>query len=198
MDEQIRITAEPTLDPTRCKFIVDRPVFPGGSRRFTSPEDAAGSPLAEKLLALKGVSNVLIADDIVTVTREGADGWMPLAKEVGVTIRSCLSGDVPPVAPDLMDRLPPEEIIRTKVQAVLDREINPSIASHGGVIDLLDVKGNVVYIRMGGGCQGCGAADVTLKQGVEQAIRAQVPEVAEILDTTDHAAGTNPYYAPSK
>ena len=71
------------------------------------------------------------------------------------------------------------------------------MAAHGGVVSLLDVKNGNVFIQMGGGCQGCGMADVTLRQGIEKAIRSQVPEVEEILDTTDHAAGTNPFYAPS-
>ena len=78
------------------------------------------------------------------------------------------------------------------------REINPAIAAHGGFVELLDVKGNEVYLRLGGGCQGCGMADVTLKQGIEASIRRVVPEVGAIMDTTDHAAGRNPYYAPSK
>ena len=80
----------------------------------------------------------------------------------------------------------------------LAREINPAVASHGGWVELIDVKKNNVYIRLGGGCQGCGAADVTLKQGIEKAIRELAPSVGEILDTTDHAAGRNPYYSPAK
>ena len=67
--------------------------------------------------------------------------------------------------------------------------------SQGGIID---VKKNEVFIRMGGGCQGCGMADVTLKQGVEKSIRQAVPQIGAIMDTTDHATGRNPYYAPSK
>ena len=89
------------------------------------------------------------------------------------------------------------ERIRKQIEAVLESEINPAIASHGGVITILDVQNGVVYVKMGGGCQGCASSTATLKQGVEQAIRAHVPDVVEILDTTDHAAGTNPYYSPS-
>ena len=84
------------------------------------------------------------------------------------------------------------------IEQVLDEQINPGVASHGGWVELLDVQDNTVYLRMGGGCQGCGAADVTLKMGIERLIREQVPQVREILDTTDHAAGQNPFYAPSK
>lgn len=88
--------------------------------------------------------------------------------------------------------------IAARVQAVLDQQINPAIAAHGGYIDLLNVQDGIAYIAMGGGCQGCAQVSVTLGQGVEVAIKAAVPEVTQILDTTDHAAGTNPYYQASK
>jgi Fe-S cluster biogenesis protein NfuA len=81
---------------------------------------------------------------------------------------------------------------------VLDERINPSIASHGGHISLIDVKDNTVYVRLEGGCQGCGMADVTLKQGVEVEIKNAVPSIVAILDVTDHAGGENPYYSPGK
>ena len=88
------------------------------------------------------------------------------------------------------------EGVAAEVQRVLDDRINPQIAAHGGFVTLLEVKDETAYITMGGGCQGCGMADQTLKQGVEQAIVEAVPAVERVLDTTDHAAGTNPYYAP--
>jgi Fe/S biogenesis protein NfuA len=81
-----------------------------------------------------------------------------------------------------------------KVQQVIDQRINPSIAAHGGYVTLLDVRDDVAYISFGGGCQGCGMVDVTLKQGVQVMIKEAVPELKDVLDTTDHAAGTNPYY----
>lgn len=84
------------------------------------------------------------------------------------------------------------------VQRVIDEEINPAVASHGGWVTLLDVKDDVAYIALGGGCQGCGMVDVTLKQGIEVRIREVVPEIREIIDTTDHAGGKNPYYQPAK
>jgi Fe/S biogenesis protein NfuA len=84
------------------------------------------------------------------------------------------------------------------VQRVLDEQINPSVASHGGWVMLLDVRGDVAYVQLGGGCQGCGLANVTLKQGIEAMIQQSVPDINQVVDTTDHAAGTNPYYQPSK
>jgi Fe-S cluster biogenesis protein NfuA len=83
-----------------------------------------------------------------------------------------------------------------RVQRLLDDEINPAVASHGGYIALVDVLDNVVYLRLEGGCQGCGMANVTLKQGVEAAIRRELPEIVAVRDTTDHAGGSNPYYQP--
>ncbi len=82
------------------------------------------------------------------------------------------------------------------VQAVLDNEINPGVAMHGGKIRLIDVADHTAFIRLEGGCHGCGAADVTLKQGVEVAIMDGVPTIVAVLDTTDHAEGKNPYYQP--
>ena len=82
------------------------------------------------------------------------------------------------------------------VQEVLDSEINPGIAMHRGFVTLLDVKDGVAYITFGGGCQGCSMVDVTLKQGVEVKILETIPEIKQVLDTTDHAGGTNPYYQP--
>ena len=88
--------------------------------------------------------------------------------------------------------------IKERVQHLLDTSINPGVAGHGGFVRLMDVQDNVVYLQMGGGCQGCGMADVTLKAGIESLIKEEIPEVTEVLDTTDHAAGRNPYYTPSK
>ena len=88
--------------------------------------------------------------------------------------------------------------LTTRVQELIDSTINPAVAGHGGFVQLIDVKENKVYLQMGGGCQGCGAADITLKSGIERLIKEEIPEIEEVLDTTDHASGDNPYYQPSK
>jgi Fe/S biogenesis protein NfuA len=90
------------------------------------------------------------------------------------------------------------EPLALRVQEVLDTRINPGVASHGGWVELLGVKGTAAFIRMGGGCQGCGMADVTLKQGIETIIFSDVPEITAVIDETDHASGENPYYKPAK
>lgn len=88
--------------------------------------------------------------------------------------------------------------IAQAVQGVIDGEINPAVAAHGGFVSLLEVRDGVAYIQLGGGCQGCGMVDVTLRQGIEVRVREVVPQIREIIDTTDHAGGKNPYYQPAK
>ncbi len=85
-----------------------------------------------------------------------------------------------------------------RVQEIIDHQINPGVGSHGGWVELLGVRENKAFIRLGGGCQGCGMADVTLKQGIETMIFAGAPEITQVIDETDHAAGENPYYRPAK
>lgn len=88
--------------------------------------------------------------------------------------------------------------LKSRVQELIDTMINPAVAGHGGFVELVDVQDSRVYLQMGGGCQGCGAADITLKAGIERLIREELPEVSEVVDATDHASGANPYYTPGK
>jgi len=85
-----------------------------------------------------------------------------------------------------------------KVQALLEQQINPAIASHGGFAELVGVENDSVYLRLGGGCVGCGMAQVTLSQGIEVAIKNALPEITNVVDVTDHASGENPYYESAK
>ena len=91
-----------------------------------------------------------------------------------------------------------DDPVVAKVVEVLAVQINPQIAAHGGFAELVAVEGSIAYLRMGGGCQGCGMAAVTLSQGIEVAILDSVPEITEVVDVTDHAGGTNPYYQAAK
>jgi Fe/S biogenesis protein NfuA len=88
--------------------------------------------------------------------------------------------------------------VARRVQEVLEQQINPAIAMHGGRADLVKVEDDTAYLRLSGGCQGCGLAKVTLSQGIEVALKEAVPEIKSVVDVTDHAAGTNPYYQPAK
>ncbi|HKY48730.1 MAG TPA: NifU family protein, partial [Acidimicrobiia bacterium] len=85
-----------------------------------------------------------------------------------------------------------------QVAQVLAEAVNPAIASHGGRAELVSIDGTVAYLKLGGGCQGCGMAQVTLKQGIERILLESIPELTDIVDVTDHASGSDPYYQRSK
>jgi len=89
-----------------------------------------------------------------------------------------------------------EAPIDERIQWLLDTEINPALASHGGRVSLVEITGKMeVVLQFGGGCHGCGMADVTLKQGIEQTLTRNIPEIRAVIDATDHQSGRNPYYA---
>jgi Fe/S biogenesis protein NfuA len=85
-----------------------------------------------------------------------------------------------------------------QVQQVLTDQVNPAIASHGGGAELVSVDGTIAYLRLFGGCQGCGLASVTLKQGIERILLESIPELSQVVDVTDHASGDDPYYQQQK
>jgi len=194
--DEIKITGDPSRAGDRCAFTVDRPLLPGDSAHFAGPGESRHSPLAAELLAIPGVEGVLVADDTVTVSSAHPVDWPALG--IGNVIRKHLRTGTPIVSPAYFEELPSEGDLKWAIRDLLDREINPAVGQHGGFVELIDVRKNNVYLRLGGGCQGCGAADVTLKQGIEKAIRSLAPAIGEVLDTTDHAAGRNPFYAPAK
>jgi Fe-S cluster biogenesis protein NfuA len=199
MDRPIAITAEP-VDEQRCKFLVDRPVF-NGLRRFVAAEDAAGSPLAEALYAIPGITEIVVSGNIVTVVKDTPTPWQTLGKSVGSAIRQALTSGVPAVAekaPATGEARLSDDELYERVNDLFEQQVNPMVARHGGRVELIDVQDAVVMLRMSGGCQGCGMASVTLRQGIEGALHQSIPEVQGIVDVTDHTSGANPYFASAK
>lgn len=104
-------------------------------------------------------------------------------------------------SPAIQSDGPPPDLsgpVAEQVDHVIRNQINPSIASHGGIAELVAVEDGVVYLRLGGACQGCGMANVTLSQGIESTIVSMVPDIHQVIDVTDHNSGENPYYEKSK
>ena len=198
----IRITAEP-IDNGRCKFLVSEQLHAGGVRRFASPDEARGSPLAEAIFAIPGadVAEVIVSGNLITVVKQGNAPWPVVGKAVGQAIRAALTGDRPAVAPKSAPAAggaTADDALYERVANLFDQQVNPMVARHGGRVELIDVQDAVVMVRMAGGCQGCGMADVTLRQGIEAMLHQHVPEVRGVVDITDHTAGSNPYFAAAK
>jgi len=201
MSAEVRITAEP-IDNGRCKFLVSEPVHAGGVRRFASPDEAQGSPLAQAIFAIPGadVSEVIVSGNLVTVVKRSPAPWPAVGKAVGQAIRAALAAGQPAVAskPAAAGSATADDALYERVAELFDSQVNPMVARHGGRVELIDVQDAVVMVRMAGGCQGCGMADVTLRQGIEAMLQQHVPEVKGIVDITDHTAGSNPYFAAAK
>jgi Fe-S cluster biogenesis protein NfuA len=198
MDQDIRITAEP-VDNHRCKFVVSQPLHAAGVRRFASAAEAKGSPLAEAIFAIPagGVTEVIVSGNIVTVVKANPAPWQAVGKAVGAAIRAAAASGAPAVATRAAAAVD-DDALYERVARLFDEQVNPMVARHGGRVELIDVQDAVVMLRMGGGCQGCGMADVTLRQGIEGMLSQHIPEVRGIVDITDHTSGANPYFQASK
>ena len=278
------IQTEQTPDAATMKFFPGRTVLTSGEMAFSSPEDAAKSPLAERLFQIDEVAAVGLGSDFIAVSKAESADWQLIKPMILGAIMEHLMAGQPVVVGEVSDQIADDEsetegdtdelvaqiaeLIETRVRPavtqdggdvifqefkngkvvlefqgsafrfkdgianilrhyvpevvavvdhrdakpkpglespngkavaeILDTQINPAVAAHGGHIALVDVEGDTVYIRLEGGCQGCGMADVTLKQGVEVEIKRAVPSIAHVLDVTDHQDGDNPYYQPSK
>ncbi|MEK9501581.1 NifU family protein [Gaopeijia maritima] len=134
-----------------------------------------------------GAITVLIADAQADRLEGATVDFVERVNESGFEVRPRVSG----AAADLPTPTGP---VADRVIEVLQDQVNPAIASHGGAINLVDVKGTEIYLEMSGGCQGCAMSRLTLRQGVERMLRQAIPELTAVHDITDHASGVNPYF----
>jgi Fe-S cluster biogenesis protein NfuA len=282
------IQTETTSNPASLKFLPGQTVLTSGTADFQNVDDAASSPLAQRLFEIEGVVSVYFDPTSIILKKTDDKEWQilkplilgaimehftagkpvlleeggsqgavdatdfPLEDEdadpeiiakikdlIDTRIRPAASQDggdviykgfkdgtvlleligsgvsllvgidnmlrhyVPEVTgvADFRDAIPKPGMDTEEariIQQLLDEKVNPAVASHGGHIALVDVQDDTVYIRLEGGCQGCGMADVTLKQGVATEIQGMLPNIAHVLDVTDHAGGDNPYFSPGK
>ncbi|MFT5795314.1 MAG: Fe-S cluster biogenesis protein NfuA [Ulvibacter sp.] len=193
----LRIRAETSpADPDSIRFVLDKDVQEGALVTFRDADTAQGAPLAEALFAITGVKMVDVSGAVITVTKTNTNNWNTLKPKVADVIRSIMMQYSTPLGEgvETFSQTRSDTDIRLAVQSVLDRQANPAISKHGGNVSVTDVCNGVVSMLMSGGCQGCSSSTATLRGGVEKMIRASVPEVRDIIDVTDHAAGKTPYY----
>jgi len=197
-DQPVSIRAEASLaDPDSCKFTVSRSLHTGSSCFFAHQAAAAGSPLVEQLFALSGVASVLVASNVVTIGKTPEASWAALKAAIGSAIRRQLLSGMPAILQTMAPKgrsSKSDSELGAVVQALLDREVNRSIANHGGKISLMHVRDGRLFITMSGGCQGCASSQVTLRQGFEVMVKRVAPDITAIIDATDHAAGKQPFY----
>jgi Fe-S cluster biogenesis protein NfuA len=189
----VKVIAKP-VDETRCTLLLSRPVRQPGVHRYSSLDEAGDAPVAQAVLGVPWVAEVVVAGDELTVTKGGGSPpWSELAAQLRFAVRTAMEqGEA---LPGIADGGPAEDDAIYRVAGEICRtQINPWVAQHGGKVELIDVQDGTVVLRMSGGCQGCGMARVTLRQGVETALRRAIPALTAIRDVTDHAAGPSPYF----
>lgn len=191
---RIRAQASPR-DPTTMRFILDAPVQVGQSASFDASCD--GAPLARALFEIDGVRKVQVTGETIFVTRAPDCDWRTLKAPIAAAIRGVLDSTDQPLGQTAVISSPAESDggLLLAVTKLLDTQTNPSIASHGGHITAEAVEDGIVHLRMSGGCQGCAASALTLRQGVEKMLRSALPMIREIVDVTDHADGQSPFYS---
>jgi Fe-S cluster biogenesis protein NfuA len=190
--QEIKIRGEPTADPQKCRFVLEKDVLSRSSVTFNHESDTEKAPLAKKLLELPHIAEVNVTGQVVTLTGDNIESWPAIGKDIGAIIREQLKSGEPAISEEL--EVSGNGDLFKAVDELLKNDVNPSIASHGGVITLQSVSDGKAYVTMGGGCQGCSASSITLKQGVESYIVAKVDGVNELVDMTNHSEGENPYY----
>jgi Fe-S cluster biogenesis protein NfuA len=196
MTEPLKIAGELTPDPTVCLFHLNRPLAEELTLSFRSKEEGGGSPLVDALFGIEGVERVLVSGSTITVTKAGVTPWPHLAQDIAQAIRTTCQPEQTPIAASVIEAVKnaPMDDVEQDIAELFEDHINPALSSHGGFVRLVKVEGRDVYVEMGGGCQGCASSKATMRFGVESAIRRVAPQVRNIVDVTDHAAGANPYY----
>lgn len=138
-----------------------------------------------------GGFTVFVKEDDAELLEGATVDYVQRVNESGFEVRPAAGAVPEPAAAHARDE--PTGEIADRVREVLDTQVNPAIAAHGGMISLVDVENNDIYVEMSGGCQGCALSRMTLRQGVERMLREAVPELTAVHDVTDHASGENPY-----
>ncbi len=190
----IEMLVEP-LDEVRCNFILSRPVTDApGVHKYSSVEDASESPVAQAVIGIAGLSEVVVSGNVITVTKKDARlPWEAFEPRVRYAVETVV-GRTEAAASAAASGATDDDAMYEVVDDIFRREINPAVAQHGGKVELIDVEDATVIVRMMGGCQGCGMANVTLRQGIETSLKRALPSLKGIKDITDHASGTNPYF----
>lgn len=206
--KEIEIIASPSQVDNICFFSCSEKIL-DGKYQCNSKEDAQDSLLLTNLFALNWVLEVAVEQNKIIVKKMNNEAWPPYAKAVGETLRSLLHTSQPLFSKKFLAKLPSSEchsspaafvnpdVLKTdlakKVLEILESSVAPSLAAHGGSVSLVNIKEGTVYLNFSGGCQGCSQVSSTVKDGIEQVLKQNLPEIKQVVDVTAHNLGTNPW-----
>lgn len=180
----VNIQLEWTPNPSTLKYVVDRKLIPSGAVNITSREAAKEkSPLADRLMDIKGITAVMVGVNFVTITKGDEGEWDEVNDAVMALLDEHLSADKPVVNESALMRPAGAAggSVEEQIRNILDSEIRPAVAQDGGDITLDKFEGGIVYLHMQGSCSGCPSSTATLKMGIESRLRELIPEVNEVV-----------------
>jgi len=161
---------------------------------LSTPQEAVNSPLGKKLFGFPWTEKLKINLDSVEVTKKDWVDWDILLEPLDGLLEEHFATNLQlekAIKPQTSDTVSSEA---SQIKEFIENSVNPSLAMHGGFIELKSFENNVVYLTMGGGCQGCASSQMTMVEGVETALKERFKFVERVMDVTDHSSGQNPYY----
>jgi Fe/S biogenesis protein NfuA len=197
--ERVKGFVAGTPDPEAQAMWVEVTGITGGDYTYNMTlKPKAAAALDDSVFVQDGLTLIVPARDIKALMGATVD-WEGDALQGGLKLVNPNRPEVPasPAIPANAD-LELSGPLAQRVREVVEHQVNPAIASHGGRAELVAVEEPIAYVKLSGGCQGCGMATVTLHQGIEVAIRDNIPEIQQVVDVTDHASGENPYFEAAK
>lgn len=180
----VNIQLEWTPNPNTLKYVVDQPLIPSGAVAFRDRQSAEGkSPLAQKLFRIEGVTAVMLGTNFVTISKGEEGDWDAMNEAVMAALEQHLSAGEPVVIGEIGSghSAASDSEIERQIRDILDEEIRPAVMNDGGDITLDRFENGVVYLHMRGSCSGCPSSLMTLKMGIEERLRASIPDVAEVV-----------------
>jgi Fe-S cluster biogenesis protein NfuA len=186
-DQAMFIQTEATPNPATLKFLPGRTVLETGTLELREPEQAAQSPLAERLFGINGVSGVFFGSDFITVTKAGGGDWQQLKPMIlGAIMEHFMSGapllntgsTADGDADEFFDSADAETV--ATIKDLIETRVRPAVANDGGDITFKGFKDGVVYLNMKGACSGCPSSTATLQHGIQNLLRHYVPDVTEV------------------
>ena len=214
MNNKIEIQANPAQNNNVCFFTLSIPILKDSKAECRSKLEAKDSPLFDALFDLPWILDVAAEGNNLVIRKKHPDVWQEDARKVAEIIRKLYSAETPffndvflkslfeknnqtsndKDGPYKVNEANVKSPLGIRIQKVLSEVVGPSLASHGGHVNLVDVQQGKVYLYFGGGCQGCSQASVTVKQGIEKLLLKEFPELLGVEDVTNHAVGVNPYF----
>jgi len=185
--QDINLTAMPTPNPNTIKFLMSFNFLPMGSIEFTSDKDNHSSPIVARLLEIDGIERILIGTNFISVSKHADAGWDTVLDPATAIIKSMVGVETPLIDQTLIDAISDsmadDDAVVKRIRDILDNEIRPAIAMDGGDCQLLSFIDGIVTLQLQGACSSCPSATMTLKMGIENRLKEEIPEVVEVVQS---------------